>query len=94
MVAADSWVDVKGNGWTIEGNTGTAAPQDGFQVHEVVDGWGQHNVFAGNVSNVDGSGYAINVAGPRGLRASTEVRCDNSVQSAAQGLTNVDCARP
>jgi hypothetical protein len=94
MVAADSWVDVKGNGWTIEGNTGTAAPQDGFQVHEVVDGWGQHNVFVGNVSNVDGSGYAINVAGPRALRVSTEVACDNSVQRAAQGLTNVDCARP
>jgi hypothetical protein len=92
MVEADSWVDVKGNGWTIEGNTGTAAPQDGFQVHEVVDGWGQDNVFSGNTSTVDGIGYAINVAGPRGLRENTEVRCDNSVQSAGKGLSNITCA--
>jgi hypothetical protein len=92
MVETDSWVDVKGNGWTIEGNTGTAAPQDGFQVHEVVDGWGQGNVFSGNTSTVDGSGYAIDVAGPRGLRDNTEVRCDNSVQGAGKGLSNITCA--
>jgi hypothetical protein len=37
--AADSWVDVKGNGWTISENTGTTSSVDGFQVHAVLAGW-------------------------------------------------------
>jgi hypothetical protein len=89
--AADSWVDVKGNGWLIEGNTGTHSPEDGFQVHEVVDGWGRDNVFRGNTAQVDGPGYGINAAGPREMRESTVVECGNSAPGAASGLTNVDC---
>jgi len=30
MTAADSWVDVKGNGWTIAENTGNGGVVDGF----------------------------------------------------------------
>ena len=41
MVEANSWVDVKGNAWRIEGNTRTSTAADGFEVHEVVDGWGR-----------------------------------------------------
>jgi Right handed beta helix region len=33
MTGADSWVDVKGNAWTVQGNRGSLSPQDGFQVH-------------------------------------------------------------
>jgi hypothetical protein len=73
MVEGDSWVDVKGNGWVIEDNVGTTSPEDGFQVHEVVDGWGRGNVFRGNTAHVEGPGYGINAAGPRGMRESTTV---------------------
>ncbi|TPW77877.1 right-handed parallel beta-helix repeat-containing protein [Schumannella soli] len=87
MKSADSWVDIKGNGWTVTGNTGTAAPEDGFQTHEVADGWGTGNVFSGNRADVDGSGYGINVT----KKLSNVVRCDNSATDAAKGLSNADC---
>ena len=91
MAGADSWVDVKGNGWTIDGNTGTATPKDGFQVHQVVDDWGRDNVFTGNTGTVGAEGYMVNVAGPRSIRDRTTVRCDNSAGGAGKGLSNVTC---
>jgi hypothetical protein len=84
-------VDVKGNGWKVEGNTGTSSPQDGFQVHEVVDGWGHGALFSGNKVQ-DVPGLAINVAGPGGLRDSTTVACDNAADGAHEGLSNVECS--
>ena len=90
MVEADSWVDVKGNGWRIEGNTGTSTPTDGFQVHEVVDGWGRDTVFTGNAANGVPE-LAINVAGPRAIRDTTTVSCDNEAGDATDGLSNVSC---
>ncbi len=45
----DSVVDVKGNGWLIAGNVVTQAPHDGFQTHELADGWGSANRFEANV---------------------------------------------
>jgi nitrous oxidase accessory protein NosD len=92
IVRADSWVDVKGNSWTIEGNTGTSSPLDGFQVHEAVAGWGRDTVFSGNRATVNGPGYGINVAAPSALRSSTTVRCDNVTVGAERGLSNVDCS--
>lgn len=89
MVEADSWVDVKGNDWVIEGNRGTASPEDGFQVHEVVDGWGRGNVFTGNTA-AEISGLVVNAAGPRELRDSTTVGCDNAGEGTAS-LSNVAC---
>jgi nitrous oxidase accessory protein NosD len=87
MVESDSWVDVKGNGWTVADNVGTASSADGFQVHEVLEGWGMDTVFSGNtVEHVDG--LAINVAGPRTIRDSTTVTCDHG---AAGGKSNVGC---
>ena len=59
MDEADSWVDVKGNGWLIEGNTGTAAPEDGFQTHQILDGWGTGNVFRHNTAKMSGSGVGF-----------------------------------
>jgi hypothetical protein len=91
IVEGDSWVDVKGNGWVVEDNVGTTSPEDGFQVHEVVDGWGRGNVFRGNTAHVEGPGYGINAAGPRGMRESTTVACDNTASGARSGLTNVEC---
>jgi nitrous oxidase accessory protein NosD len=91
MVESDSWVDVKGNGWRIQGNSGRAAPADGFQVHEVLEGWGRGNVFTGNSGTVDAKGFLINVAGPRAVRESTTVGCDNRAGGAGSGLSNVAC---
>jgi hypothetical protein len=89
--AADSWVDVKGNGYTIEGNTGTNAGsilQDGYQVHVAAAGWGNRNVFRNNASQVNGPGYAIRV---QGAATGTVVGCDNTETGAASGLSNVTC---
>ncbi|WP_326829938.1 right-handed parallel beta-helix repeat-containing protein [Streptosporangium sp. NBC_01810] len=71
----DSWVDVKGNNYVIEGNTGKKTPQDGFQTHEIVDGWGTGNVFRKNT---------IDLAGGRGVGINDTVggntiACDNKV---------------
>lgn len=83
----DSWVDVKGNGWLIQGNTGRNSREDGFQTHEVVDGWGANNVFKANVAEVNGPGFGFNFAPPNG----NTLGCDNKATSAAKGLANVDC---
>ena len=88
---ADSWVDVKGNDWLIVDNVGVDAPEDGFQAHEILPGWGVGNVFAGNRADVDGPGIAINMEGGRELREGNEVRCDNEAVAAGGGLSNVDC---
>ena len=50
LVGADSWVDAKGNDWRFERNTGIGSPQDGFQMHEIIDGWGTGNEFVGNMA--------------------------------------------
>jgi hypothetical protein len=85
---ADSWVDVKGNGWLITGNVGRNSREDGFQTHEVVDGWGTDNVFSANTAEVNGAGWGFHLAPVRG----NKVSCDNKVVGAAKGLANVDCS--
>lgn len=87
MTAADSWVDVKGNDWTIEGNTGQNSPGDGFQVHNVYKGWGTGNVFRSNAAAVDGPGYGIHLAPVQ----ANVVLCSNTASGAGQGLSNVRC---
>lgn len=58
--SADSWIDVKGYGWTVSGNTGDAPLLDAIQVHAIkdkkgtiIDGSGDSNTFTGN--RVEGS---------------------------------------
>lgn len=71
----DSWIDVKGNGYVIEGNRGSKTNQDGFQTHEIVDGWGTGNVFRNNTIDLGtGGGVGINdtVGGNR-------IECNNKV---------------
>jgi hypothetical protein len=85
---ADSWVDVKGSDWTITDNVGIDAPRDGFQVHVIVEGSGERNVFERNVATVDALGYGFNVIEPdRGNR----VGCTNRVEGAAAGTATVAC---
>ncbi|MDQ1597871.1 MAG: hypothetical protein QOI70_1295 [Microbacteriaceae bacterium] len=85
--AADSWVDVKGNGWVIENNTGVNSPGDGFQTHEILNGWGTKNVFRNNTAHVDGPGYGFAM---RPALANV-VECNNTVTGAASGPTVPSC---
>lgn len=86
---ADSWIDVKGNGWRIEDNSGYDALRDGFQVHARVAGWGNDNVFSGNVAEVNGPGYGFAIDGDT---SGNVVKCDNEAIGADRGLANVRCA--
>lgn len=85
----DSWVDVKGRNWLIEGNTGVNSFGDGFQTHEIVDGYGTGNVFKNNTANLKGgSGWGFHFAPING----NSVSCNNKVSGAAKGLTNSKCS--
>lgn len=84
---ADSWVDVKGNAWQIHHNEGASSPVDGFQTHEILDGWGTDNVFSANLADVDGEGFGFAFRPDRG----NVVTCDNEVSGAAEGLANIPC---
>jgi hypothetical protein len=86
--AATGWINVKGNDWTITGNTGVDSLKNGFQVHQVYPGWGIGNVFRDNDAQVDGPGYGYYVQNKR-LR--TVVNCDNKVSGAARGLSTISC---
>jgi hypothetical protein len=88
LVGADSWVDVKGNGWLVTGNRGTRSPTDGFQTHVVADGWGRDNTFSRNVADLAGGsgvGYYLHKDVPN------TVSCTNTVTGAAGGLSNRPC---
>jgi hypothetical protein len=83
---ADSWVDIKGNGYRVSDNTGSSAVLDAFQVHVVLEGWGRDNTFRGNTILGGVPGYEVWVqSGASG----TSVACDRS--EAAKGLTNITC---
>ncbi|WP_206422726.1 right-handed parallel beta-helix repeat-containing protein [Nocardioides pantholopis] len=88
LTGADSWVDLKGNNYLVQGNTGTTAPEDGFQTHQILDGWGDFNVFAANHADVQGPGAGISSWPP----GSNVVRCDNTVAGAGEGLSNISCS--
>jgi hypothetical protein len=85
--SAEAWVNVKGNGWTIEGNVGTTSPKDGFQTHQILDGWGTHNTFRNNTATVNGPGlgYALTPV------LSNTVDCSNTASGAREGLSNTHC---
>jgi parallel beta-helix repeat protein len=85
---ADSWVDVKGSSWLIEGNTGTNSPMDGFQTHEIESGWGDNNVFRGNIAKVNGPGFGYSLT----PELNNVVECDNTASEAAEGVSNVTCS--
>ena len=86
---ADSWVDVKGNDWLVEGNTGVNALLDGFQTHVQLAGWGQGTVFRGNTARVNAGGYGFRVHQPATSR--TVVSCTNVVTDAGSGTANQPC---
>jgi hypothetical protein len=88
--AATAWVNVKGNGWVITGNTGVDSIKDGFQVHQVYPGWGLGNVFQDNHAQVNGPGYGYFV---QNKTLGTVVACDNEASGAGRGLSTIACTR-
>jgi parallel beta-helix repeat protein len=87
MTAAKSWINVKGNAWTIDANEGHHSPQDGYQSHNILDQWGDHNLFTRNTGSVDGSGYAFALR----PEMNNTVSCSNTVSGAGRGLSNIPC---
>jgi parallel beta helix pectate lyase-like protein len=86
---ADSWMDIKGNGYLIVGNRGTTALHDGFQTNVIIDGWGRDNVFANNTADVGGPGYGFSIK-KNGDDALGNVVCaNNTVTNADSGVANV-----
>ncbi|NUT53828.1 MAG: hemagglutinin protein [Saccharothrix sp.] len=97
--SADSWVDVKGIGYVVEGNTGTfAAPgtfANGYETHHpattpsFANGCG--TVWRDNRSDLGGVGqYAIRVTSTSKCAGLPNVvRASNTVTGAVNGLTNI-----
>ena len=84
--SADSWVDVKGNGYSVSGNSGSSTLEDAFQIHSVLSGWGGGNDFAANTVTGGVPGYEVNNASKA---AGNVVHCKTS--GAGSGLTNKGC---
>ncbi|MHA7209795.1 Ig-like domain-containing protein [Arthrobacter sp. MDT1-65] len=83
---ADSWIDVKGNGYRIEGNSGSGTKLDTIQVHSVLAGWGVNNVITGNAVLGGVPGYEVWV---QSAKLGTTVTCKPS--GAVRGLSNIAC---
>ncbi|MCU1424390.1 MAG: hypothetical protein JWM51_681, partial [Microbacteriaceae bacterium] len=76
-------------GYVIEANTGRNSPMDGFQTHEILDGWGTDNVFRNNVAEVNGPGFGYSLTPER----DNVVECSNTASGAKGGDMNVTCSR-
>ncbi|WP_399129905.1 right-handed parallel beta-helix repeat-containing protein [Actinacidiphila sp. ITFR-21] len=78
----DSWVDVKGNNYTIENNRGVHTLKDGFQTHSQIDGWGCGTVFRHNTADLTGAtltpSYAIDVTDYDATSCPVTVTRDNT----------------
>nr|BFD95120.1 hypothetical protein KitaXyl93_64800 [Kitasatospora sp. Xyl93] len=87
----DSWVDVKGNDYVIENNTGRRTTDDGYQTHSVQPGWGCGTVFRGNRSDLTGATgpdrYAIDVTDYDAARCKVTIGAGNTV-TGGRGLVN------
>ncbi|MDB5243849.1 MAG: hypothetical protein JWP57_4475, partial [Spirosoma sp.] len=90
MTSSTAWINVKGNAWTIRDNHGQNSPQDGYQTHNILQQWGDYNLFTGNTGSVDAVGYAF------ALRPAMHntVSCSNTVTGAKSGLSNIPCTNP
>jgi hypothetical protein len=93
---ADSWVDVKGNNYTLNNNigqntTGQSALVDGFQTHVILSGWGKNNVFSSNTANVNASGYGFNI---QTSGTGNVVYSNNTVTGAGSGVSNIPLTNP
>ncbi|MFG6504353.1 right-handed parallel beta-helix repeat-containing protein [Microbacterium sp. P05] len=82
----DSWMDVKGNGYRITGNSGSTTLLDAFQVHVAIVGWGRDNIFRGNLVRGGVPGFEVSV---QSGAVGTVVGCGPT--AAGRGLSNIAC---
>ncbi|MGR3867075.1 discoidin domain-containing protein [Streptomyces graminifolii] len=93
--SGDSWIDAKGNNYTIENNTGTfSAPgtfANGYETHNLLTGYGCGNVWRNNKSDLGGAGeYAVYVSSVSKCATNPNVvYSSNTVTNAKKGLTNI-----
>lgn len=93
--SADSWIDVKGNHYLIENNTGTnpagSLLKDGYQVNVAYAGWGNYNEFKSNSCAVNAAGYGfyIKLSSSQGTAVGNKVYTSNQVTGAAGGISNI-----
>ncbi|MFI6681139.1 cellulase family glycosylhydrolase [Kribbella sp. NPDC050470] len=87
----DSWIDVKGNNYVIENNTGKNTTNNGFETHTQQSGWGCGTVFRGNRSDLTGatgSGrYAFNITNYNASTCKVTIDRSNTV-TGGRALTN------
>ncbi|GAB4815908.1 hypothetical protein N2152v2_002954 [Parachlorella kessleri] len=91
---ADSWVDIKGNNWTIRGNVGTHTIGDGFQTHDKLPPLsGEYNSFEGNTcNNMTYPSLCVRIAcDPGRTLCHNVVTCDNVVAGGNGLLSNLKC---
>lgn len=89
MTGADSWVDIKGNGWLIEANVGRNTPKDGFQTHRILDGWGARNTFRDNTADVGSGGHGVYIYDAE--VTANVVACSNRTSAGPRASANVPC---
>jgi hypothetical protein len=93
--SADSWIDVKGTDYRIEGNTGSFREPgtfaNGYETHSPVEGAGCGNVWRTNESDLGGVGdYAIDITNVSKCKNNPNVvYASNTASGAKKGLTNV-----
>lgn len=94
--SSDSWMDVKGNGYLIENNTGFnptgSVLKDGYQVHCAVDGWGNYNIFKNNISEINVDGYGINIVlkSSKGNAVGNVVFKNNVIKGLNKNISNIE----
>lgn len=90
--AADSFIDAKGNGYMIYGNTvdnsatKTSLLLDGFQTHQKYNGFGNNNIFQKNKVYLYSGGYGFNVDS---ATTGNIICADNVVTNANGGTANI-----
>ncbi|AHH94744.1 hypothetical protein GCM10010174_37020 [Kutzneria viridogrisea] len=89
--SGDSTIDVKGDRYTISGNTVSHPYTDGFQVHNVYQSYGCGNTFSDNKFTLGSApGYGINVTDQSRCKSTAPnlVRASNT-STGGKGLTNI-----
>jgi hypothetical protein len=71
----------------VDGNAGSIARRDAFQVHSVLEGWGMRNRFSGNTVLGGVPGYEVWV---QSSSLGNIILCKES--KAGLGLSNVPCS--
>jgi hypothetical protein len=88
--SADSTIDVKGNNYTITGNTAYNAFLDTFQTHDVYDNNGCGNIFSKNKLTVTkAAGYGINVTSQGSCSANPNKVGASNTSTGGIGLTKI-----